>query len=403
LQNASLSGFSPLLKLLNILVLRKRFILGVTFLGTAVAALTVMILPSRYRSEALVKPPSAEAPEQGQLKSMLEDAGPLSGMLGSFFGGATGENDCLNILGSVQFARLVINRFDLETRYKFKGKGKKYRFANVLKAFNKNFSFAVTDEEAIRITFEDKDPVFATQVLDFTIHTLDSMYTDIQKKVTNQKLGYFDTRVALAEKEMSSLEDSLVKFQNHNNLYLPEVQVQATLESVVKMEAELELLDQQMQLEAALRGKDSPRFGSLRVQRNLLERDIRKKFRGNRGDTSSLAFPVHSMPALANQYFRLERAYKVKLAIYKFLIQQFEFLRLEAQKNMRVIAVLDPPWPNDKRVFPMRRLVVQMVFVLLAVLSALAALVHYAWISHVKRDPELADMARDVRKNLLRV
>jgi uncharacterized protein involved in exopolysaccharide biosynthesis len=401
LQNTSLSGFIPLIKLLNVLVLRKKFILGLTLLATAIAAVTVMLLPSQYRSEALIKPPSSEGPDQGPLKSMLEDSGPLSGMLGSFLGGATGENDCLNILGSVQFARLIIDQFDLETRYKFKGKQKKYYYANVLKAFSSNFAFVVTEEAAIRITFEDEDPEFATKLVEFAIHTLDSMYTDIQKKTTTQKLNYFERRVSQAELEMTSLEDSLVKFQNHNNLYLPEVQVQATLESVVKMESELELLDQEMQLEVALRGKDTPRFGSLKVQRNLLERDLRKKF-GGRNDTSSLAFPVHSMPALANQYFRLERGYKVKLTIYKFLIQQFEFLRLEAQKNIKVIAVLDPPWPNDKRVFPLRRLVVEMAFAFTFCLTSLIALIQYMWASHVSREPELGDMARRIRKSLFR-
>jgi uncharacterized protein involved in exopolysaccharide biosynthesis len=401
LQKASLSGFDPLLKLIHVLVLRKRFILGITLTGTALAALIVMLVPQKFRADALIKPPGNESSDQMGLKSVLEEAGPISGMLGSFFGSGTGQNDCLNILGSVQFARQIIKKFELEKRYKFNER-KNYKYADVVKVFNRNFSFAVTDEEAIRIGFEDKDPAKAAEVVEFAIHELDSMYTEIQKRSTNQKLAYFDERLGLAEKEMTTLEDSLVRFQNRNNLYMPEVQVPSTLESVVKMEAEMETLDQEMELESALRGKSTSRYDNLKIQRQVLDRDLRRKFAGH-NDSSSLVFPVHSMAAMANEYFRLERAYKIKLTLYKFLVQQTEFLRLEAQKSMKAIAVLDPPWANDKRVSPLRRLVVEMVFALLLVLTSLAALVYHLWRMRLDQDPELARLAGSVRANLLKV
>lgn len=395
------SGFDVLLRFFRILVLRKRMIFIVTILPTVICVVVVFTSKSKYKAEALIKPPASES--GSSIPEALKESG-AGGLLGSFLGGTeTGENDCMSILKSALFGKLIVDRFDLETAYKFKqaGKSRKYYVADVIKEFQRNANFELTDEDAIKIGMVDESPERASEIVSSMIHVLDSLYADIQKKANKERLGYVDYRLALAEIEMKSMEDSLVAFQNRNNLIVPEAQVRLILENATQTEVQVETLKEQLALEAALRGTSSAQYHDLSVQKDLLQRTLQHQLR-NSGDSNTLILPAHALPALAAEYFRLERAYNVKLGVYKYLIQQVEALKLEANKNIRVISVLDPPWPNDKRVFPKRRVMVEAVFILFFILASVIAVLQAVWSRHQEENPETGRLVEDIKKNLLR-
>lgn len=395
-QRTELSGFDIILKFLQILVHKKKLILGITGAGTLVACVTVFFLPKSYRATGLVKPPVSES--GGSLNSLLNEAGPLSGLMGSLLPNQSGEDDCLSIMASAQFARKVIEKFDLVHVYKF-DKQKKYYMADVMKAYSKKAGFETTDEHAIVISVEDKSIERSKDMAVYIIGLLDSMYIDLQKKTINQKLGYYNERVGVAEREMTILEDSLAHFQNKNHLYLPEQQVKATLELTVNLEAQIEVLGQEMDLESSLRGKDTPRYQKLDLQKRRLQKELRSKFEGS-SDTSSLNLPINVVPSLALEYYRIERAYNIKLTLFKFLIQQVEMLKLEQAKNIKAISVIDPPWANDKKVSPKRRLIIQIVFLALLAFSSLLAVILTLWEKHKTGNTDTYRRIQDIRNGL---
>jgi len=118
-----------------------------------------------------------------------------------------------------------------------------------------------------------------------------------------------------------------------------------------------------MALEAALRGKSSGHYKDLAVQKELLESALQRQLRSPE-DSNTLILPARMLPALATEFFRLERAYDIKLGVYKYLVQQVEALKLEANNNVQVISVVDPPWSNDKRIAPKKRVMVEVTFFL---------------------------------------
>lgn len=399
------NGFDILLRLVKILAARKRMILLFTFCTTVAAIIFVLVVESSYKAAGLVKPPRSES--GSPIESMMREAGGgmAASLLGSFIGGdEEGLNDCLGILNSTRFARLVIDKFDLETRYKFKRKGKtsKYFYANVLKEFRERAEYTVTDENALMISMEDKSPETARDMVQFMIRALDSIYIAMQRTVTRQKLEYIDQRLTMAETDMKALEDSVVAFQKRNNLFLPEVQVQFILENAAQTEVQIESLKEEMALEGALRGTSSSRYRDLKVQRRLLEKTMLGKMR-DRVDSNSLVHPATTLPTLATEYFRLERAYKIKLGLYKYLVEQVEALKLDADKNINVLTTIDPPWVNDKRVSPKRRIIVQAVFILSLLLSSLLAVILALWDKRKADRPELGAMLQDVRRSLFRL
>lgn len=396
------SGLDIFLRLVHVLVGRKRFIAGCTFLATAASVVAVLLWPSSYKSIGTIKPPRNES--GSSIEAMLKDAGGgLGGLLGSVIGGVeSGEDDCITLFGSNRFARLVIDRFDLETVYKLKGTGKKYFPADVLKRFYKNAEAVVTDEGALQISFKDRSADRARDVVAFMILTLDSLYTDIQRKATIQKLSYVDLRVSMAEAELKRQEDSLAAFQIRHNLFLPELQVQSIVENAARTELEIEDVKEELAMEAALRGTSGSRYQNLLVRKRLLENILSRKIR-SRADSNSLVLPVRQVPMLATEFFRLERAYRVKLGLYKYLIQQAEALKLDADKNIQVISVIDPPWANEKRVSPKRRIIVEAVFILSFLLSAAFAVFREFWTRSVREGEDTRRLLEGIRQELTRI
>lgn len=397
------SGLDVFLKFLRVLVRRKVFILGTTFCVTAIAAVIVFLYPSTYKSIGVIKPPRSE--NSSPLESALKESGGgagLAGMLGSFIGGAeTGEDDCMEILGSSAFAKLVIEKFDLVKAYKFGKDGKHYYFADVLKQFFRDAEFEVTEHGAIKLSMESESPERASEMVAYMIHILDSSYTAMQRTSTRQRLAYVDQRVNMAEADLKRFEDSLADFQNKHNLFLPEVQVQAILENATKTELEMESVKEEMALESALRGTNGSRYQNLAVQKRMLQKTLQERLR-TPADSNSLVLPVKMMPALATEYFRLDRAYKVKLGLYKYLIQQVEALKLDADRNIHVITVLDPPWANEKRVSPKRRLVVEAAFILSLLFTSLIAVLLSLWERHRLEETGTYRLMRDIRANLIK-
>ncbi|MEO7425077.1 MAG: GNVR domain-containing protein [Fibrobacteria bacterium] len=398
------SGVDVVLRFVRIIVAKKRFILLSTFFCTLIGVIAVMVYPSTYQAVGIIKPPKNEggSPIESALKES-SGGGGLAGMLGSFISGAeSGEDDCMTILNSASFAKLVIDRFDLLKEYKFGRGGKKYYFADVLKQFFRNVEYEITDYNDIKVSVEDKSPDRAREMVAFMIHALDSIYTSVQRTSTKQRLQYVDQRVALTEADVKRFEDSLSAFQNKHNLFLPEVQVQAILENATKTELEMETVEESMALEAALRGKDGSRYQNLAVQKRLLQKTMNGKMRSPT-DSNSLVMPIRNIPAMATEYFRLERGYKVKLGLYKYLIQQAEALKLDADKNIQVITVLDQPWTNDKRVSPKRRIVVEAVFILSLLFATVLAVLMSLWDRHKQEGSETHRLVQEIRKDLFKI
>jgi capsule polysaccharide export protein KpsE/RkpR len=354
-----------------------------------------------YNSLALVNPPKDDG---DMAKGAIQDiASGLGGGLGSLLGSEeTGLDDCVNILESSRFARQVIKRFDLETVYEYKRPGKKpkkYYFADVIKTFRENARFDVSDEGAITISMKDTSAVRAREMVSYMIFLLDSLYTDVQRIAIRQRLEYVDQRLSIAEKDMRRLEDSLILFQNRHNLLIPEAQVRLVLQNAAETELRVESIKEELALEAAMRGTTSGRYRDLVLQKKLLEQTLQNQLR-NRAHSNTLIPPTRSLPALAAEYFRLERAFTIRMGVFKFLVQQAEMLKLDADKSIQVISVIDPPWVNDKKVAPKRRIAVQATFILSFLFSVFIVILWAAWERHIREHPLSAQTMTEIKHSL---
>lgn len=312
-----------------------------------VFVLVMWVIKPTYAAKAVVTPP----PDNSSMSTL---SGMLDGELSSYaslLGFASGSVDAdaiWTIFDSKELQDMVIDHFKLAEHYEFDGQFR----ADLLKQFRKNFELSLTDENMLEISIEDEDYRLASEMATFMLDKADSMFNAFKTKQARQSREYFDNRIELCLKTLDSLQQDFVKFQVDNNFYEPEVQMEATINYLSTLQTERQSVAVEMNYESQLRGTDSKRYGELSKRYNSLNTAIHQTLNGKQQSMGLIT--LKKSPQLGAEYMRKQEEVKVQAALYKLLRQQSEQMQLEEAKKLTNLHVLEAPWPNDKKVSPLR-------------------------------------------------
>ncbi len=330
----------------------------------AVFVLVMWVVRPVYAAKAVVTPPPSSS-GMNALGGMLgEELSSYASMLGLSMGSV--DADAIwTIFNSKELQDMVIDRFDLAKHYEFDGKFR----ADLLKKFRKNFSLKLTDENMLEITIEDEDFQMAADMATFMLEKADSMFNAFKTLQAKQSREYFESRIELCLKDLDSLQRDFVKFQTDNNFYEPAIQMEATIKYLSTLQSEREAIAVEMNYERKLHGENSKRYDELSKRYASLNTSINQTLEGKQQASGLVS--LKKSPELGAEFMRKEEEIKVQAAMYKLLRQQSEQMQLEEAKKLTNLHVLEAPWPNDKKVFPLRG--VSLVFCVL-VMSLLATI-----------------------------
>ena len=312
-----------------------------------VFVLVMWVIKPTYAAKAVVTPP----PDNSSMSTL---SGMLDGELSSYaslLGFASGSVDAdaiWTIFDSKELQDMVIDHFKLAEHYEFDGQFR----ADLLKQFRKNFELSLTDENMLEISIEDEDYRLASEMATFMLDKADSMFNAFKTKQARQSREYFDNRIELCLKTLDSLQQDFVKFQADNNFYEPEVQMEATINYLSTLQTERQSVAVEMNYESQLRGTDTKRYGELSKRYNSLNTAIHQTLNGKQQSMGLIT--LKKSPQLGAEYMRKQEEVKVQAALYKLLRQQSEQMQLEEAKKLTNLHVLEAPWPNDKKVSPLR-------------------------------------------------
>ena len=312
-----------------------------------VFVLVMWVIKPTYAAKAVVTPP----PDNSSMSTL---SGMLDGELSSYaslLGFASGSVDAdaiWTIFDSKELQDMVIDHFKLAEHYEFDGQFR----ADLLKQFRKNFELSLTDENMLEISIEDEDYRLASEMATFMLDKADSMFNAFKTKQARQSREYFDNRIELCLKMLDSLQQDFVKFQADNNFYEPEVQMEATINYLSTLQTERQSVAVEMNYESQLRGTDSKRYSELSKRYSSLNTAINQTLNGKQQSMGLIT--LKKSPQLGAEYMRKQEESKVQAALYKLLRQQSEQMQLEEAKKLTNLHVLEAPWPNDKKVSPLR-------------------------------------------------
>ena len=338
------------LRILNNDLKHFKFVLAFVLIPTIIVFVAVMwIVKPKYAASAIVTPPASTQPMAGALSGLMGGTG-----MGSLLGISMDNEDAnavWTILNSWELHDMVIDKFDLARHYKFKGKF----HADLLKEFRKNFGFEMNKEEMFSLYYRDTDAKLAVQVLNFMLEKADSSFNAFKTKQARQSREYFQTRLDSCEHVLDSLLNSFVDFQVTNNVYEPNVQLEASIKYLSELQAMREEVNMEMNFEKLDRGENSKRYQELSKRVKGMNSALSGALNGKHSNIGLLQ--LKKSPELYAEYLRREAEIRIQEAMYKVLRQQSEQMRLEEAKMLTNLHVLEPPWENDKKISPKRGLI----------------------------------------------
>jgi len=311
-----------------------------------------LISPVTYNAPVTVLPPP-EADQISGLGSILSGSGVGDFLTGKF---APGNSQLfIQILKSRTAAEYVIRKnnllefYDEETEYE------------AIKKLQNDLSMDLSKEGIITLSvnvstgfipkiFSNSDSIknLSARISNSFVEALDSINREKVSYRAKRAREYIEAQLIQTKTELDSAEMRLMEFQKENKtISLPE-QLTSVIEGAAKLKAEMVNTEIEIALLEPNSRQDNKNLLALRKRLSQLQREY-DKFDID-SDDYLLAFS--NVPELGMQLSKLFRTVKIKNEVYLLLQQQYYKERIQENRDVPTIDVLDEAIPPKKQVSP---------------------------------------------------
>ena len=346
------------------------FVLAAAVLAGGVS----FLLPKWYVSSVTVLPPRSQGVGGlGSLTSLLKDFSPVAGA--SRMASPNQPVNYLAILRSRRTAETLVRRFDLTRVYEIADGSMEKSIA----AFNDNYSMDVSDDGSIRIEVSDKDSVRAAMIANGVVDVLNSIAIELGVSEARNNRTFLEKRVSDARGELSKAEEELKKYQEVRGMpLLLSDDARAAATAIGDLYTKRLRLDIDLSVLSRTAGEDNSAYKQLTIERAELERRLS-------------AFPQLGMEA-----FRLYRNLLIQQKILEFLVPLYEQARIDEQKDVPVVLVLDKAVPAERKDRPKRSLIVAIASVIALLVSVFSYVVRKRLFLFERQHPDRVAAVRAI-------
>jgi tyrosine-protein kinase Etk/Wzc len=341
----------------------KKFLLINLFIVVLLATVYSLLLPNQYKATATIMiPPDNQISGLGGLTNLLGGKSSIASMGSKIFGvSSTSEDILLGIINSRSALTSVIQKFNLMEYYEIDDNN----IDKVLKAFRDDISSDPNEYGMIDFSIINKDPKLSAEIANYLVTLVDSMNIELNIQRAKSNRLYIEKRYLQNVNDLKDAEDSLYKFQRKYGI----VAVPEQLEVTVKAAAEVEALLTKKEMEAyfinQMYGDNSPQYLGVMAEINLLKDKVQElKSSQSLGSTSNILYPFKEMPDIAIQYLRNFREVEIQQTILEFVMPMYEQAKVEEQKSIPTVMIIDHAVPPQLKYSPKRSLIIGGIFFL---------------------------------------
>lgn len=349
------------LDMLVILTKWKKFLIILLISTFALSYLAIyFFIDEEFESTALILP--------------SEDAGSMAGISGIMknlkdlpFGlGGSSKSEITDMYLVIIYSRTnletLIDKFNLLEDFGVESMEKG------VKILSKKINADVTDEGAFEIVVRAISGEKAANMVNYLVEVLNQRVIELNIAKSRDNRIFLEDRYAEIKNELRTIEDSLQKFQEITGLL--EAKEQIKLIATAYTELDTEILTKRIKLEIfeGLYEKDSPQAITLRKELNLMESRLNDLKRNKAHESFLLS--INSLPENMKNFIRLFRDVEIYNKILEFIVPLYEQSKLEEQKNIPVLQVVDYGVVPEKKAYPPRLLIsVIATFMILSIVS----------------------------------
>lgn len=339
-----------LIEFLVVLVKYRWFLILFVLIITAGATTYALLATKWYKASASVLP--AEKTDFlgsfGGLSSLVKGFSPTKGL--AALTGTSEVDRYMAILKSATLTDDVIRRFKIREEYEMEDA----YYEKVVKAFINNLEIDVADEGNLVVSVYDKDPQRAADIANYMIGKLNEMNTTLG--VTNAKANreFIEKRYVENITAIDTLELQMKKFQEKYGVVAVPEQLQATVEAMSGIYAQLAQMEVELNVMKRTYGDDSP----LTIKAEVAVEEMKKKIeminagQGISEDGVNLLIPFKKAPGLGFNYFKIYKDLEIQYKILEFVQPMYEQAKVEEVRNTPSVLVLDHAGPPDRKAKP---------------------------------------------------
>ena len=189
---------------LLIYIWNKRIVLMSVGLVAAVASIVIsLMITPMFSSSVIMFPASGASVARGLLAQNYTGRYSVYG-----FGEEEQAEQLLQVLHSEPIRTRIIEKYNLMEHYEIDAEGK-YPVTELLKQFNSNINFRLTEFMSVEISVMDSDPEISAAIANDISNLVDTIYNGMKKKRALNALDLVEEEYQDAETNLLVLQDSL--------------------------------------------------------------------------------------------------------------------------------------------------------------------------------------------------
>ena len=238
----------------------------------------------------------------------------------------------------------------------------------------------------LTITFQHRDPVFATDVLQRVVALLEERFTYLTRDDARARSEAIEDQIQRLEDDLQQARAALRDFQEQYGVVDPSSQGQQTLDLISqfrRQKFELEL--EREQIHELVQDRDDPQIRRINQNIRRIEELIAELESGYRL-YSPISIPLDQVGRLTAEYNDLERDLALKEQIYASFQSELVQTRVESQDTSRLFQVIEPPEVPEVKAGPSRGTISMIVTITAFFLAVFTAFI-MEYFSRAKHDP----------------
>ncbi len=302
-------------------------------------------IDEEFDSEALIV--SVESDQLGGLSSLLSSFSDLPIGIPGISGG--GDYDMFTtIIYSRTNLRNLVDEFGLFEEYGHE------TMMETLKELTSKIIAGDTKEGAYQIVVRSTSPQKSVDMVNYIVKNLNTTMIELNIAKSRENRLFLEKRYNEIKEKLKDVEDSLVIYQNESGILLAEDQAKSSFEVYSQLEAELAAKQIESSVMIKLYGEESPNVTGIKLSVEELEKKLADLKSGK--DGSQLLLSLNNLPEKTMQYLRHFRDVTIYNKMLEFIIPLYEQSKLEEQKQMPMLQVIDEPVLAEKKSYPPRTL-----------------------------------------------
>lgn len=338
--------------LINVIILNAGKLILNSLIGMIIIfMLLFFVYPLTYTSTVTILPPEKSNPYS--LGSLLQGADFSSLMSGNTSASAQLYNE---IIRSRTAAEITINKLSLMDYFDVDSK------LEAAEKLSKLINTEVTKEGILKISVPMSTPLFgrfridndsikqlSAKVSNTLAVALDSINrVKLSTKASRARI-YIESELLTTKKELDSVENELMNFQAKNKTVSLPDQVKASIEVAAKLKTEMTTAEMNYNILSQNLKENSSLMEGMKTRMKELREQYEKVINHTNSD---MFVSFSNAPQLGLKLSNLLREVKVKNEVYLLLQQQFYHERIQENRDVPTIEILDLAVPPLKASSP---------------------------------------------------